>query len=233
MPSDSHHRGRTSAHADHSALPRRELHNLALGIERIGLIPLRFPAIATFALIVLCVAAAFGVERIKVDDSLSQLFRSDTPEFKQYEAVTHRFPSSEFDVLVVVEGKSLLERGSAREAARSGHRPAADRRHARHHLAVLGAPAAGRRRTSRAAVPRGAAARRRLSRADRARAGQRDHPRQAAVGGRRTGADRARARSRRSPKATGSAPVVGEIRKTMAEDLAGCRADRRSSPACR
>ncbi len=59
----------------------------------------------------MCVAAAFGFERIKVDDSLSQLFRSDTPEFRQYESVTHRFPSSEFDVLIVVEGNTLLERG--------------------------------------------------------------------------------------------------------------------------
>jgi hypothetical protein len=40
------------------------------------------------------------------------LFRSDTPEYKQYEEVTKRFPSSEYDVLVVVEGKSLLERNS-------------------------------------------------------------------------------------------------------------------------
>jgi predicted RND superfamily exporter protein len=40
------------------------------------------------------------------------LFRSDTPEYKQYEEVTKRFPSSEYDVLVVVEGKSLLERSS-------------------------------------------------------------------------------------------------------------------------
>ena len=40
--------------------------------------------------------------------SLSQLFRSNTPEFKQYEEVTRRFPSSEFDVLAVVEGKNLL-----------------------------------------------------------------------------------------------------------------------------
>jgi len=34
------------------------------------------------------------------------LFRSDTPEFKRYEEVTRRFPSSEFDVLVVIEGKN-------------------------------------------------------------------------------------------------------------------------------
>ena len=52
------------------------------------------------------------MRRLKVDDSLSQLFRSDTAEFKQYEEVSRRFPSSEFDVLVVVEGKTLLDRAS-------------------------------------------------------------------------------------------------------------------------
>ena len=94
------------------AAPSASKHKIALGVEQIGLISLRFPVIAAIVLIVLCIGAALGIERIKVDDSLSQLFRSDTPEFKQYEDVTHRFPSSEFDVLVVVEGKSLLERGS-------------------------------------------------------------------------------------------------------------------------
>jgi len=85
---------------------------LALGLERIGLITLRAPFLACFILFALCTAAFFGAERIKVDDSLSQLFRSDTREFRQYEEVTRRFPSSEFDVLVVVEGKSLLQRAS-------------------------------------------------------------------------------------------------------------------------
>jgi hypothetical protein len=90
----------------------RELPPIAFGLERIGLIPLRFPYVAMAVLIVLAIGAAFGVERLKVDDSLSQLFRTDTPEFKQYEEVTRRFPSSEYDVLVVVEGKTLLERNS-------------------------------------------------------------------------------------------------------------------------
>jgi predicted RND superfamily exporter protein len=62
--------------------------------------------------IVLAIAAGFGVARIKVDDSLSQLFRSDTPEFKLYQQESRLFPSSEFDVLVVVDGKTLLERPS-------------------------------------------------------------------------------------------------------------------------
>ena len=90
----------------------RELPPIAFHLERIGLIPLHFPYVALLILIALAIGAAFGVDRLKVDDSLSQLFRSNTPEFRQYEEVTRRFPSSEYDVLVVVEGKTLLERNS-------------------------------------------------------------------------------------------------------------------------
>src|ERR1700732_5239010 len=86
--------------------------SIALGLERIGLISLRFPLLVGLTTIVLLIAAGFGLARIKVDDSLSQLFRSDTPEFKTFEQVTRRFPSNEYDVLIVVEGKSLLERAS-------------------------------------------------------------------------------------------------------------------------
>jgi predicted RND superfamily exporter protein len=85
---------------------------LAYGIERIGLLSLRYPLTILIGFIVLVTLAVFGTERLKVDDSLSQLFRSNTPEFKQYEEVTRRFPSSEFDVLVVVEGKALMARDS-------------------------------------------------------------------------------------------------------------------------
>jgi uncharacterized protein len=95
-----------------SAPHPRKLHSLAYGIERIGLISLRAPIVSAVILIALCIAASFGIERLKVDDSLSQLFRSDTPEFRQFEEVTRRFPSAEFDVLVVVEGKDLMKRES-------------------------------------------------------------------------------------------------------------------------
>src|SRR3977135_1590461 len=86
--------------------------SIAFGIERIGLISLLFPLLVGLATVVLLLAAAVGIARIKVDDSLSQLFRSNTPEFKTFEEVTRRFPSNEFDVLIVVEGKNLLERAS-------------------------------------------------------------------------------------------------------------------------
>ena len=45
----------------------------------------------------------------------------------------------------------------AQQATRSRHRPATDRRHARNHLAVFGAPAARRRSSSCTAFPRGPA----------------------------------------------------------------------------
>jgi predicted RND superfamily exporter protein len=91
--------------------PRRNF-SIAFGLERIGLIAVKAPVLSLIILAALCVGAFFGLQRIKIDDSLSQLFRSDTPEYKQYEEVTKRFPSSEFDVLVVIEGKTLLARNS-------------------------------------------------------------------------------------------------------------------------
>ena len=84
--------------------------NIAFGLERLGLWALRVPVLAAILFALLAVAAGFGVHRINVDDSLSQLFRSDTPEFHQFEEVTRRFPSNEYDVLVVVEGPTLLAR---------------------------------------------------------------------------------------------------------------------------
>jgi uncharacterized protein len=85
---------------------------IALGIERLGYVALAHPVIVGILFVVCTIAAAFGLTRLEVDDSLSRLFQSDTPEFLQYEEMTRRFPSNEFDVLIVVEGKSLLARES-------------------------------------------------------------------------------------------------------------------------
>jgi predicted RND superfamily exporter protein len=84
--------------------------SIAFGLERLGLIPMKAPILSCIILVTLIIAALFGIERIKIDDSLSQLFRSNTREFHQYEEVTKKFPAEEFDVLVVVEGKNLLSR---------------------------------------------------------------------------------------------------------------------------
>ncbi|WP_158809337.1 RND family transporter [Beijerinckia sp. L45] len=90
--------------------PDRGLPRLAFGIERLGLVSLRVPYLLAIVFVILGIGAVFGLQRLKVDDSLSQLFRSNTPQFHQYEAVTRDFPSSEYDVLVVIQGSQLLER---------------------------------------------------------------------------------------------------------------------------
>jgi predicted RND superfamily exporter protein len=84
--------------------------SIAFGLERIGLIAVKAPILSCIILVALIIGAVFGIDRIKIDDSLSQLFRSNSKEYKQYEAETRRFPATEFDVLVVVEGKTLLAR---------------------------------------------------------------------------------------------------------------------------
>ena len=91
-------------------IEQRPMGSIAFGLERIGLIAVQAPILSCIILVGLIIAAIFGIERIKIDDSLSQLFRSNSKEFHQYEEVTKKFPAEEFDVLVVVEGKTLLAR---------------------------------------------------------------------------------------------------------------------------
>src|ERR1700755_3356117 len=99
----------SQVHTDKIEQPPKGL-SIAFGLERIGLIAVRAPIVSCLILVALIIGAVFGIERIKIDDSLSQLFRSNSREFRQYEEVTKKFPAEEFDVLVVVEGKTLLAR---------------------------------------------------------------------------------------------------------------------------
>ncbi len=86
--------------------------SIAFGLERLGLIAVQAPILSCIVLVGLFIGAVIGIDHIKIDDSLSQLFRSNSREYRQYEAVTKRFPATEFDVLVVVEGKTLLARSN-------------------------------------------------------------------------------------------------------------------------
>jgi predicted RND superfamily exporter protein len=77
--------------------PRRSF-LFSFGIDKLGLVAL----ITAFAV--------YGLLNLRVDDSLAELFRTDTKEFRQYEEIDRRFPSSEYDVLVAVDGKNLVTR---------------------------------------------------------------------------------------------------------------------------
>src|SRR6202142_1672638 len=89
---------------------QRPMGSIAFGLERLGLIAVQAPVLSCIILAGLIIGALFGIDRIKIDDSLSQLFRSNSKEYRQYESETKRFPATEFDVLVIVEGKMLLAR---------------------------------------------------------------------------------------------------------------------------
>ncbi|MEO0810093.1 MAG: efflux RND transporter permease subunit [Pseudomonadota bacterium] len=80
------------------------------GLENLGLIALRSPKLTLLIIFLVSVMAIFGIMKLRVDDSLSELFRTDSAEFRQYELIDRRFPSSEHDVLAVVEGETLLTR---------------------------------------------------------------------------------------------------------------------------
>ncbi len=82
--------------------------SLGFGIERIGLLPIRAPWLALLALIAFSAFAALGIFKLETDDALSDLFRSQSPIYQDYKVMSELFPSSERDVLVVIEGKDLL-----------------------------------------------------------------------------------------------------------------------------
>lgn len=92
-----------------SAKEPRRTFVFSLGLERLGLLALQAPTIVAVLVAIATVLAAFGVTKLQPDDSLAELFRTDTEEFHRYEEIDRRFPSSEYDVLVVVEGPDLLK----------------------------------------------------------------------------------------------------------------------------
>lgn len=94
--------------------------SLGFGLERIGLPALRHPFVALLLVALFSAFCAVGVPRLKTDHTLSELFRSNTEAFRNYETLSRRFPTSEFDVLIVIEGPNLLT-PEALETIRNAH----------------------------------------------------------------------------------------------------------------
>ena len=56
-----------AAGASHGAAPQAAPYRLVLGFERVGLVALRTPLLSAIIAAALCVVAAFGVGKLKVD----------------------------------------------------------------------------------------------------------------------------------------------------------------------
>ena len=83
---------------------------IAFGAERLALVPFRTPATTVLIALVLAVPAVLGIDRIRIGDSVSRLFHSESPAFRLFEQVSHDFPSSQYYVMIVVTGDNLLDR---------------------------------------------------------------------------------------------------------------------------
>ena len=95
--------------------------SIGFGLERLGLPAIRHPVIALLLIGIFTVACGVGITRLKVEQTLSELFRGSAPEYADYKRLSDRFPTSEFDVMVVVEGEDLM-RPEPLEAVRKLHR---------------------------------------------------------------------------------------------------------------
>lgn len=94
--------------------------SIGFGLERLGLPAVRWPLRILALLVIFTLFCALGLPRLKTDHSLSELFSSDTVEFAHYKTMSERFPTSEFDVLVVIESENLM-RPEVLEVIRSLH----------------------------------------------------------------------------------------------------------------
>ena len=88
--------------------------NLALGIERIGFFALSHQALCAIVFVILSAIAAVGFVRVKVDDSLSQLFKSETEEFRTYDAARLAEHIADFSLAALGLCRPLGREGEAK-----------------------------------------------------------------------------------------------------------------------
>ncbi|MGI9406694.1 MAG: efflux RND transporter permease subunit [Hyphomicrobiaceae bacterium] len=81
---------------------------IGFGLERLGRVAIDAPRTTMLVLVVITSICAIGITRLGSVDTLSELFRSSSPEFQNYAEMSRNFPASEFDVLAIIEGKKLL-----------------------------------------------------------------------------------------------------------------------------
>ncbi len=81
---------------------------LGFGLERFGLVTLARPRLTTIVIVLLTAFCVLGVWRIEATGILSDFFRGDNKDYRLYQQMSERFPTSEFDVFAIVEGDDLL-----------------------------------------------------------------------------------------------------------------------------
>ena len=77
--------------------------SLALGVERIGLWALEKPVAILAIIACLSVVAFYGISNLRTEDAMTDLLRSHTHEYQDYERFRRLFPTEELDAIAVAE----------------------------------------------------------------------------------------------------------------------------------
>lgn len=80
------------------------------GIERLGLLSLRAPLVVLGVVAVITMITGYGLTKLSTDAAISDLFRSSSQDYADYERLNKTFTTSEYDILLVLEGDDLLSR---------------------------------------------------------------------------------------------------------------------------
>ena len=88
--------------------PPTRLYRFTKAFLLLGEISARWPARALVALLALSAVMAIGLAGLSTDDALDRFLRSGTPDYQAFERLRERFPSSDLDVYVAVDGRELF-----------------------------------------------------------------------------------------------------------------------------
>ena len=84
------------------------MRSLGFGIERLGLLPVRYPWQTLAILLAFTGFCILGLFNLKPEGRLSELYRGQSANYADYEKISKLFPVSELDVLLLVSGRDLL-----------------------------------------------------------------------------------------------------------------------------
>lgn len=85
------------------------MRSLGFGIERVGLIPIRYPWQTLTLLLSFTIFCIVGLFNLQPEGRLSELYRGQSANYADYERISKQFPVSELDILLLISGKDLLD----------------------------------------------------------------------------------------------------------------------------
>jgi predicted RND superfamily exporter protein len=78
------------------------------GLEKLGLLALRFPRATLLLIAVLTIPLAYAATKVGFSSDVREIFRSETPEFINLQMVEEQYPESGEDILLLVQADDLF-----------------------------------------------------------------------------------------------------------------------------